>query len=219
MTDASLLTLAALALALALQPWSVLAAVLLVSSERGVIKEAAYVIGWVLALLVVAAGTIVLYPAKPKAASNSAVLSGVELGVGLAILIWATLRWRRGPRTGGPEQQPKWMGRVDTMRPLTAAALGAFLPNYVFVVAAVTNVLELGVSRTRGSAIILIWVVLASLGVAAPLLVLLVRRGDAAATYHSWRLWLLRNGQAVLLAVLVVVGVALTVKGAVGLAT
>jgi hypothetical protein len=111
------------------------------------------------------------------------------------------------------------MRRIDTMHPVTAAALGAFLPNYVFVVAAVTNVVELGVSRTLGSVIVLAWVALASLGVAAPLLVLLVRRGGATATYDSWRTWLLRNGHGVLLAVVAGVGVLLAIKGSVGLLT
>jgi threonine/homoserine/homoserine lactone efflux protein len=57
---ASLLTLLVLALALAVQPWSVLAAVLLVASKGGVTKAMAYVAGWVLALMVVAIATVAL---------------------------------------------------------------------------------------------------------------------------------------------------------------
>lgn len=54
MDFASLVTLLLLALALAIQPWSVLAAVLLVTSEGGVAKAVAFAAGWVLALTVVA---------------------------------------------------------------------------------------------------------------------------------------------------------------------
>jgi hypothetical protein len=60
MDVASLLTLLLLALALAVQPWSVLAGVLLVASEGGLAKEVAYVAGWVLALTAVAIATIAL---------------------------------------------------------------------------------------------------------------------------------------------------------------
>ena len=63
------------------------------------------------------------------------------------------------------------------------------------------------------------WLLVASLGVAAPLFVLLVRRHSADAVFASWRAWLLSNGQSVLLAVLAAVGVALAIKGVVGLAT
>jgi hypothetical protein len=219
---ASALTLAVLALALATQPWSVLAAILLVASHRGVVKEVAYVVGWVLALTVVAIATVVLYPAKPKVASTSAVLAWIELAAGLVLVGWVLLRWRRPtPSTGSTgssgSTEPRWMGRVDTMRPLTAGALGAFLPNYVFVVAAVTNVLEIGLTRGAAATVMVAWVLVASLGVAAPLLVLLVRRDAAAMVFQGWRAWLLTHAQAVLLAVLGVVGVALAVKGLVGL--
>ena len=105
------------------------------------------------------------------------------------------------------------------MRDVVAGSLLALLPNYVLVVAAVTNVIELGLSRSAATAVLVAWLLVASLGVAAPLLVLLVRRHSAAAVFASWRAWLLSNGQSVLLAVLAVVGVALAIKGVVGLAT
>jgi len=97
--------------------------------------------------------------------------------------------------------------------------LGAFLPNYVLVVAAVTNVLEAGLSRGWATALVLGWVVVASLGVAAPLLVVLVRRDRAPETFALWRTWLVTNGSALVLGVLGVVGALLAVKGVVGLAT
>ncbi len=224
MTGASWVTLVLLALALAVQPWSVLAAVLLVASENGIRKEVAYVIGWFLALLVIAAAVLILYPAKPKQTSTSPVLSAIELGAGIVLAGWVLLRWRRGAPEGTPDaasgsQQPRWMGRIDTMSPVLALVFGAFLPNYVLVVAAVTNILELGVSKSTAAVVSFVWVVVASLGVAAPLIVLLVRRDQAAGIYEGWRAWLLKNGQSLVLAVLGVVGVALVVKGVVGLLT
>lgn len=218
MTGAAALTLLLLALALAVQPWSVLAGVLLVASDRGVTKEVAYVIGWVVALLLVAAVTVTFYPAKPKATSTSTAVSVVELVAGVVLVGWAAVRWRR-PSGSARTGQPTWMSRIDTMGPAPAGLLGAFLPNYVVVVAAVSNLLEIGLSRGAASAVLLGWVVVASLGVAAPLVVLVVRRDDAPGVYAGWRAWLLRNGQAVLLAVLAVVGVALVAKGVVGLVT
>jgi len=61
--------------------------------------------------------------------------------------------------------------------------------------------------------------VVASLGVAAPLLVVVVRRDRAPATFARWREWLVTNGSALVLGVLGVVGILLSVKGIVGLAT
>ena len=47
MDVASVLTLSLLAIYLAVQPWSVLGGILLVTSDGGVKKESAYVAGWV----------------------------------------------------------------------------------------------------------------------------------------------------------------------------
>ena len=67
---APLLTLLLMALFLAVQPWSVLAGILLVTADSGLKKEISYVGGWVTALLAVAVITVLnpeaeLRPAPP----------------------------------------------------------------------------------------------------------------------------------------------------------
>ena len=252
MDVASLLTLLLLALALAVQPWSVLAAVLLITSEGGVAKTMAYVAGWFLALVAVAVATIVLYPHAPKAAASSAWTSWVEIAAGVALGGWLLIRsrrpggadteaqqpgahtpesepWSSGPPS--PEQrseqqhappqgaQPAWMSRLDSMSLLPAFVLGAFLPNYAIVVAAVSNVVQTGLSKSQAGGILVLFIVVASAGVAAPLLLLVFRRDAAPAIYQGWRVWLIANGQRVLTLVLAVVAVALIVKGIIGVVT
>ena len=55
----SVLTLALLGFFLAVQPWSVLAAILLVTTPNGQTKELAYVAGWVSVLTALAIVTVV----------------------------------------------------------------------------------------------------------------------------------------------------------------
>ena len=257
MDVASLLTLLLLALALAVQPWSVLAAVLLITSEGGIAKTMAYVAGWVLALVAVAVATIALYPETPKAAASSAWTSWVEIAAGVALGGWLLVRSRRPgapeadarqpgpqtpesqPRSPGPQTserqsseqrseqqnappqgaQPKWMSRLDSMSLLPAFVLGAFLPNYAIVVAAVSNVVQAGLSKGQAGVILTLFIVVASAGVAAPLLLLVFRRDAAPEIYQGWRVWLIANGQRVLAVVLAVVAVALIVKGIIGVVT
>jgi threonine/homoserine/homoserine lactone efflux protein len=225
---ASLVTLLLLALALAVQPWSVLAAVLLVTSEGGVAKTMAYVAGWVLALAAVAAATIALYPETPQAAASAAWTSWVEIAAGIALGGWLLLRSRRrdasepeAPPSSSqpPGSQPKWMARLDSMSLFPAFVLGAFLPNYAIVVAAVGDVVQAGLSRTQAAVVLILFIAVASAGVAAPLLLLVFRRQDAPRIYGTWRVWLIANGQRVLTVVLVVVAVLLVGKGVIGLLT
>ena len=218
MDVASLLTLLLLALALAVQPWSVLAAVLLVASEGGVAKTMAYVAGWVLALTVVAIATVALYPTTPKVASSSPWVSWVQIVVGVALGGWLLVRSRRPPVTK-PDAQPKWMGRLDSMTPAPAFVLGAFLPNYAIVVAAVGNVIQAGLPQARASFVMAVFIMIASAGVAAPLLLMVIRRDDAPAIHQRWRVWLVTHGQALVRVVIALVSVVLVAKGTVGLVT
>jgi hypothetical protein len=63
----------------------------------------------------------------------------------------------------------------------------------------------------------LVWVLLASTGVASPLIVLLKDRERAPQTYRRWRAWILAHSRAVLSVVGGLVCLVLLVKGVIGL--
>jgi hypothetical protein len=111
------------------------------------------------------------------------------------------------------------MARLDSVTLLPAFVLGAFLPNYAVVVAAVGNVIQAGLSQARATIVLILFIVVASAGVSAPLLVLVFRREDAPGIYQRWRARLIDHGHALLSAILAVVSVVLVAKGVVGLAT
>src|SRR3954451_22901683 len=101
----SVLTLALLALFLAVQPWSVLAGVLLVSSRNGVPKTMSYAAGWLVILLAVALVTTMLYPNMPdrSGTATSRTLAITEIVAGCALGLWLLWPWDRpaGPGTKG----------------------------------------------------------------------------------------------------------------------
>ena len=212
----SLLTLGLLALFLAAQPWSVLAAVLLVTSRRGVVKESAYAAGWLSALAVVAVATVLLYPDVPRSATTGHGHALVEVVLGVVLGGWLAWRWRH-PKEPGRPSEPSWLRRLDTMSPVLAYGLGAFLPTYAVVVAAVSEMLSTGLSQGALAVVAAGWVVLASAGVAAPLAVLVVHRDHADRIYAAWRAWILGHSRAVLYGAGGLVCLVLIVKGLVGL--
>src|SRR3954466_8430652 len=214
----SLLTLGLLALFLAAQPWSVLAAVLLVTSQRGVVKESAYAAGWVSALAVVAFATVLLYPAVPRATTTSHGRALVEVILGLVLAGRLTWRWRH-PKEPGTHSEPSWLSRLDTMSPVLAYGLGAFLPTYAVVVAAVSEMLSSGLGQGALTAAAGAWVLLASAGVASPLVVLMHDRDNADRIYVAWRAWILGHSRAVLYGAGGLVCLVLIVKGFLGLLT
>src|SRR3954464_6526220 len=97
---ASVLTLGLLALFLAVQPWSVLAGVLLVSSRHGVTKTMSYAAGWLVILLVVALITTLLYPNMPDRTATSRTLAITEIVAGCVLGLWLVPR-------GDPPGEPR----------------------------------------------------------------------------------------------------------------
>ena len=213
---ASLLTLAMLALFLAVQPWSVLGAILLVTAQNGLKKELAFVGGWVAALATVAVATVLVYPSIPQSSTTNRSTAAIELVVGLFLGGWLAWRWRH-PKEVGTSGEPSWMGRLDGMSPLLAFGLGAFLPTYAVVVAAVSQMISAGLTQGGLAVAALAWVALASAGVASPLVVQVRDRANAPATYQRWRAWIVAHSRAVLYLVGGLVAVVLVAKGLVGL--
>ena len=207
--------MALLALGLAIQPWSVLAAIVLVATRRGVIKEIAYTMGWVIALSVVAALTVYLASDLPST-SSSKPASVIEIVLGALLALLLVIRWRR-PVATAASPEPSWMSRLDKMPWVFAFALGAFLPNYVFVVGGVTEMLQVEWAGATLVVGIAAFVIVASIGVAAPLGVLVFRHKHATEIYSSWRAWIIEHSRAVSFGTIGVLAVLLLAKGLVGL--
>jgi hypothetical protein len=216
-TVAVALTLVLLALTLAVQPWSVLAGILLVASHRGVLKESLYVLGWIIALSVVFAISIAFSPSPPTSTSSAA-SHWIEIVTGALLGLLLLVRWRK-PVATDQAKQPAWLSKLDSMSPIVAFALGAFLPNYLVVVAAAGQILQLNMSEAAIVGVCIVFVLIASLGVAAPLGVLVFKHNQAAEIHESWRLWLIKNSRAVSYGTGGVVCLVLIVKGIVGLLT
>jgi hypothetical protein len=167
-------------------------------------------------LAAVAVVTVLVYPAVPQTSTASKTQSAVEVAVGLALATWLAWRWRH-PKQVGTSSEPAWMARLDGMPPVLAFGLGAFLPTYAVVVAAVSELLSSGLSQAALFLVALGWVLLASVGVASPLIVLMTRRDDAAEVYGRWRVWIIANSRPVLYLVGGLVCAVLVIKGLVGL--
>ena len=212
----SVLTLGLMALFLAVQPWSVLAAILLVTARDGLRRELAYVAGWVTVLAAVAIATVLIDPHVPQTSTVSQGQAALELVIGLVLGAWLAWRWRH-PKEAGTASQPGWMASLDSMSPLLAFGLGAFLPTYAVILAAVGEMMSSGLTHGRLLIVALAWVLLASTGVASPLIVLLKDRERAPQTYRRWRTWILAHSRAVLSGVGGVVCLVLLVKGVIGL--
>jgi hypothetical protein len=132
-------------IAVTLEPVPITAFILVLSSERGSLKGAAFILGWFLSLVVVVAATVSATggkPPQPSTSPSTAVL-GVKIAIGIALVVIA---FRQQRRAGRPKKPPTWMARIDRMSPWVAASLGLLLQPWVLIASGAATVAQLHIS-------------------------------------------------------------------------
>ena len=106
----------------------VLAVPLLLASRPDHGPLRGFLAGWFagflgLGALAIAFADIALLPKEP----GSFGFEGLRILLGLALLVFAALKWRKRPLPGETPETPGWMRRFDTISPRGAALVGAGL--------------------------------------------------------------------------------------------
>jgi threonine/homoserine/homoserine lactone efflux protein len=202
-----------LAAAIAIFPVPIIAVVLLVGSERGGAKGLAFLVAWSVGL--VAVGAIVLLLGGAADGSDdgdpAAWLSALLLVLGLLLLALAVKQWRGRPGAGEETPTPGWMRSIDDFTTAKAAgagfALAALNPkNLLLSVAAAAEIAAVGLPAGQQAAVLLVFVLLASLGVLTPL-VLSIALGDRSrAPLDALRGWMARHNAVIMAVLFVVIG-------------
>lgn len=212
-----------LSLVVMISPLPIVAQILLLFSKKSVANASMYLIGFYIGVAAMLGIFVALGVGATDDASDSSIgWIRVALGVIVAILgIRRLLKSRQeasDPDASEEAEMPKWMKGIDGFTPLKsfglATALGAVNPKNIVVglAAAVTiSTADLSTGATAGS--VAIYALIASLGVAVPLLVRLVMGEQAAKTLESWKAWLLLHNDAVMGVLLAVIGVVIAGKG------
>jgi hypothetical protein len=209
-----------LALGIAISPISIIAVILMLFSARARQNGVAFLAGWVLALTVVGAIVLVLAEAGRVGSDDSssnvtALLKGL---LGVLFLFLAIRQWRSRPAEGEQAPMPKWMAAIDsftTGRSLGLAALlaGVNPKNLALTVGAGLAIAQAGVTGASAVAALIVFVVVASLSVAIPVLYYLAAGEGAKQTLDGWRAWLLANNSVVMTVLFIVLGFVLIGQG------
>ena len=155
------LDLLLIGLGITLEPFPLIAFLLILSSEKGTRKGLAFILGW-LACLVVVIGAVILLtggkPPAPASAPSTAVLA-IKLALGVALILYAV---RQERRRGRPRKSPAWMARLDGFSALSAAGLAAFLQPWALVAAGAATVSQAKLSNVWEWLILLLFCLLAT---------------------------------------------------------
>ncbi len=138
------LSLILIGLAITLEPLPLTAFILILASERGVRKGAAFIFGWLLSLAIVIAVTVLFTgnnPPKPNTAPSLAAVVA-KLAIGAGLLVIAMRYYRRLGKPKPPKEPPRWQAGIDHMTPWYALGLGPLTQPWGLVAAGVTVIVE-----------------------------------------------------------------------------
>jgi threonine/homoserine/homoserine lactone efflux protein len=202
-------------------PLPILAAILMLLSARGRSTAAAFVLGWGTGMAVVLGLLLFVVPADPYVGDESApstLSSVVRLAIGLGLSFLAVRQWRQRPDPEKTSSTPAWMAKLEKASPIVAFGFGAMMSginpkNLAFNIAAVVAIAQAQV--TEGERLIgtVLYVLLATVGVAAPVIWYLVDRERAREKLAAWKVWLTTNYRLIVAVVLFVFGIVLSSQG------
>ena len=211
---------AAIGMAL-INPLPIMVVILMLLSPKAMATAPAFLVGWVLGLIVIFG--LLLFVATPEAIVGNdreptALASLVRLLLGIALLFLAFRKWRSRPRPGEEFALPSWMGKIDTATPIAALGFGAAFSgvnpkNLAFIVAAVVAIAEAELTTGEKIVPVAVYILLASVGVAAPVIWYAVAQESAGETLAGWRRWLMGNYAVMMTIVFLLFGVILVTKG------
>ena len=187
------LNLVLIGVAVALDPLPLTAFLIVLQSQRGVRKGAAFVFGWLISLAVVVTVSVVATgnnPPRPETAPSLATLA-VKIALG-GVLVVIAIRHRREMRTQPrkPKKPPKWQEHVDNMSPWFAMGLAPAVQPWVLFGAGAATVVEAKLSSSGSYLVLFLYCVLASSTYLAMEIYAVFRPAQSQAFLASFRAWI-----------------------------
>jgi hypothetical protein len=158
------LDLVLIALAITLEPIPLTAFMLVLMSQGGVRKGAAFIFGWLLSLAAVIAITVLFTgnkPPKPSTAPSLAAIA-VKILIGVALVVIALRRRARMGQPKKPKKTPKWQTGIDNMSPWVAIGLAPLVQPWGLVAAGVATITEAKLSSLESYVAVFLFALLST---------------------------------------------------------
>ena len=209
----------------AISPVPIVAVVLMLATPRGRVNGPAFVLGWVAGLAIL--GTVVLLVSSGADASSNGApatwVSVLKLVLGAAGLLGAVVEWRGRPKGDAAPALPKWMSAMDQLGAGKALGMGALLSavnpkNLLITVGAAAGIAQTGISAGQQAVALAIFVLIASLGVGAPVAIFFLLGERAGKLLTEMKDWMGVHNAAIMAVLFLVLGTKLIGDGISGLA-
>lgn len=214
-----------MAVGIALSPIAIVAVVIMLTTPRAARNGPAFLLGWLAGLAVI--GVILLIIGGTLGISQSgtpaAWASWLDIALGLLLILVGVHEFRSRPRGQDTPPMPGWMARVDRFSPAGALGLGALLAgvnpkNLLLAAGGAAAIAQTAIAGGQQAIAYLVFAVVATAGVAAPVVIYLALRKRSAEALGRLKDWMSREN-AVILSVLCLLIAAKLIGGAISALT
>ncbi len=209
-----------LALVVTISPLNIIPAILLLFTSKPLGNALSFLAGFVAGVAMTLVALIALGGAVNLSASDghSHWAGWLKLILGIYLLFAAVKKFRGRPRSGEKGTLPKWMdgitGYTAPKSLAVGAVLGALNPKNLVVALASAAAISAGdLSVGQQAVAVSVYVVVAVLGVVAPIVVMIALGDRAHGVLEDWNVWLRQNNATVMSILFVVFGVVLIGQG------
>ncbi|MGX5181482.1 GAP family protein [Streptomyces avermitilis] len=201
-------------------PLPIIAMILVLATPRGRLSGSVFAIGWLVGLS--GLGAVMLAVGGSEGASGhgqpATWVGGLKLGLGVLLALFGVRLWHRRPRDVSQARLPKWMAAIDSFTPVKIFGLALLLSaanikNATFTIAASASISSSGIPVGQQIGALAVFVVIASLGILAPLAVFLIAGERARNTLDGWKNWAAQHNIAVMAVLCFVIGLKLLGDG------
>lgn len=202
-----------IAIGVMVSPLPIVAVVLMLLSNNARANAFAFVLTWLVAIALLTG--IVAFLAGAATGTDEAPpvwVSVVKIVLGALLLLLSVRNWRSRPDEGQEPPAPKWMAALDGFTPVKSAGLSVLLadvnPKNLLLVVSGGTAIAAGAAGSTSAKVTatIVFAVVASLGVAAPVVIYLALGDRAGPVLENLRTWLVHNNAAIMAVLLLVLG-------------
>ena len=202
-----------IALAVAISSVPIMATIVILLSPKGAQTALPFLIGWVLGMATMVTIFTLGAQAVPSPRFDrrpDTVIAIIEILVGIALVVIASIEWRRALRHPS-DAMPKWLNSVDKLGPWSAFGI-AFALNVrpkglLLAIAAGLAIRAPDLSVGEAAIVIGIYTVIGASTVAVPVILSLADRKGMEPRLLAMKDWISRNSTTVTALIVILIGV------------
>ncbi len=213
------------ALGIAISPVPVITVILMLFSPNPRVNGSSFILGWAIGIALPAIVVMMLtisrgsesdgYPSQP--------MSLLRILLGATLIVLAIRNWIQRHKIDEGPSKPLLFKLADAISPWKAWVVGFLFAvvtnpkNMALTIAGCMEISAAHASLLESSVLLTVFVIIASAGVSAPVILYLLGGESSKRTIETWKQWLVFHKKTVMAVLFFIFGLSFTIKGIAGL--